>query len=99
MKIPHPGTVLGARLDALGLSVSGAAHVLRVNRVTLSKMLNGRADLSADMAIRFAKAFGMPVAELMALQAAHDLALALRRFPKIRVPRYAAPTVTNKDQR
>jgi addiction module HigA family antidote len=48
---PHPGEVLREWLPE-GMSVGDAADQLRVSRVTLSKILNGKAGISADMAIR-----------------------------------------------
>lgn len=56
---PHPG--LAVRLTCLepfGLSVTEAAKALGVSRTTLSRLINGQAGVSPDMAIRLAKAFG-----------------------------------------
>ena len=54
---PHPGrSVRGNCLDPLGLSVTEAAEVLGVARHTLSRVLNGHAAISPDMAIRLEKA-------------------------------------------
>jgi addiction module HigA family antidote len=56
---PHPGDFIKTEIIApLGLSVTAAAAVLGVSRPTLSSLLNGRADLSGDMALRIEKAFG-----------------------------------------
>ena len=56
----HPGEFIRAEiLDELGLSVSAAAEVLGVRRATLSDLLNGKAALSAEMALRIEKAFGV----------------------------------------
>lgn len=53
---PHPGLVIREDvLPDLGLSVTEAANQLGVSRVTLSRVINGRAAISADMAIRFAQ--------------------------------------------
>jgi len=57
---PHPG--LSVRLNCLepfGLSVTEGAKALGVSRTTLSRLINGQAGVSADMAIRLAKAFGL----------------------------------------
>jgi len=55
---PHPGEIIRELcLDPLGLSVSAAARALRVSRKTLSGILNGRAGVSPEMAIRLAIAF------------------------------------------
>ena len=53
---PHPGLVLREYLAGVGVS-EAAAH-LRVTRVTLSRVLNGKAGISAAMAIRLAAALG-----------------------------------------
>lgn len=56
---PHPGEVLKELcLKPLGLSVTRAAEALGVRRKTLSSILNGRAGISPEMAIRLSKAFG-----------------------------------------
>ncbi|MDO9310837.1 MAG: HigA family addiction module antitoxin, partial [Nitrosomonas sp.] len=56
---PHPGETLKEDvLPALGLTVTQAAEQLGVARVTLSRMINGRAAISADMAIRLAQWLG-----------------------------------------
>ena len=55
----HPGDFIRTEIIApLGLTVDAAAKVLGVSRPTLSKLLNGRADLSGDMALRIEKGFG-----------------------------------------
>jgi addiction module HigA family antidote len=90
----HPGAVVRRTLDAHALTVTAAAAALRVGRVALSKLVNGRASLSGDMAIRLDKAFGLDMTELLALQAAFDIAAARRRYTTIHVPHFAP-----KDQR
>ena len=56
---PHPGKTLKEDvLPALGLTVTQAAEQLGVARVTLSRMINGRAAISAEMAIRLAQWLG-----------------------------------------
>ena len=56
---PHPGETLKEDvLPALGLSVTEAAEQLGVSRVALSRMINGRAAISADMAIRLSQWLG-----------------------------------------
>ena len=55
----HPGEIVKYEcLEALGLSITEAARGLGVTRQTLSRVLNGKAKVSVDMAIRFSKAFG-----------------------------------------
>ena len=71
---PHAGEVIRELcLDPLGLSVSAAARALRVSRKTLSEILNGRAGVSPEMAIRLAIAFDTTPESWMAQQAQYDL--------------------------
>lgn len=71
---PHPGEIIRELcLDPLGLSVSDAAKALRVSRKTLSEILNGRAGVSPEMAIRLAIAFDTTPQSWMAQQAQYDL--------------------------
>jgi len=76
-------------IEPLGLSVTAAARVLDVSRVALSNLLNSKADLSAEMAIRLQKAFGLDAGTLLRMQAAYDLSRAEKRG-KIHVRRYQA---------
>jgi addiction module HigA family antidote len=56
----HPGRFLKTEIiQAHKLSVTEAVRILRVSRPTLSSLLNARADLSGNMALRFEKAFGV----------------------------------------
>lgn len=69
----HPGEWLRAEIVELaGLSVTAAAERLHVTRQAMSNLLNGKARVSAEMAIRFEKAFGLKADTLMRMQAAHD---------------------------
>lgn len=71
---PHPGEIVRELcLDPLGLSVSAAARALRVSRKTLSGILNGRAGISPEMAIRLAIAFDTTPESWLAQQAQYDL--------------------------
>lgn len=92
MKAPvQPGIFLAEELIApLGLSVTEAARVLGVGRPALSALLNGRAAVSAEMAVRFEKAFGVDAALLLRMQAQFALAEARRRARRIKVARYVA---------
>ena len=86
---PHPGTVVRAScLEPLGLSVTEAAKVLRVSRQALSNLVNGRARMSSDMAIRLTKAFGSTTETWIRLQAAYDIAQAQEREEEIEIERY-----------
>jgi addiction module HigA family antidote len=56
---PHPGMSVHLNcLEPFGLSVTGGAKALGVSRTTLSRLINGQAGVSPEMAIRLAKAFG-----------------------------------------
>lgn len=83
---PHPGrSIQESCLEPLGLSVTTAAKGLGVARHTLSRVLNGHAGISADMAIRLEKA-GWSNAEFwLRRQTAYDLAQARERQDEIRV--------------
>jgi len=80
---PHPGLVLREYLG--GLAVSAAAAHLRVTRVTLSRVLNGRSGISAAMAIRLSAALGTSPELWMNMQSQYDLWRAKReRQPAVR---------------
>jgi antitoxin HigA-1 len=85
----HPGLFLRTEIvQAHGLSVTDAAKVLGVSRPTLSSLLNGKADLSGDMAVRFEKAFGVDMDTLMRMQNSCDIAQTRKRARTIHVQRY-----------
>ncbi|MDF0489272.1 HigA family addiction module antitoxin [Sphingomonas sp. H39-1-10] len=87
----HPGGWLRAEvIDPHGLSITDAAAKLHVTRQAMSNLLGGRAGLSAEMAIRFEKAFGLSADTLMRMQAAHDLVEVRARAGEIVVERVAA---------
>ena len=75
-------------LDELGLNVSAAAQVLGVRRATLSDLVNGNASLSAEMALRIEKAFGVKMETLLNMQAWHDAYEMRLRAGDIDVKRY-----------
>lgn len=82
----HPGVWLRAEIvEPAGLSVTALAERLRVTRQAASNLLNGNAGLSAEMSIRFEKAFGVKADTLMRMQAAYELAQARRRESEIDV--------------
>jgi addiction module HigA family antidote len=71
---PHPGEILKTDvLPGLGLTVTDAAKQLGVARVTLSRMINGRAAISADMSIRLAQWLGGNPETWLRAQAQYDL--------------------------
>jgi antitoxin HigA-1 len=74
---PHPGKVLREYLGEM--EVSGAAAHLKVSRTTLSRVLNGRAGISADMSLRLSDALGTHQAFWLGLQMDYDLWHASRK--------------------
>ncbi len=93
MKNPaHPGRIVkNACLEPLGLSVTDGAKVLGVSRQTLTKIINGKAGVSAEMAIRLTKAFGGTADVWVRMQASYDLAQARKDESKIKVRRQPVP--------
>ncbi|HZT26784.1 MAG TPA: HigA family addiction module antitoxin [Pseudolabrys sp.] len=88
---PHPGGIIRRQcLDALGLSVTEAAKGLGITRQALSDLLNGKAGVSVDMAIRLSKAFGSSAETWLGLQTAYDLAQARGRARNIKVRAFKA---------
>ena len=88
---PHPGEVLRELcLEPLGLTVTEAAAALGVSRKTLSAILNGRAGITADMALRLAKAFDTSPESWLNQQMQHDLWIARRRRKAPRVRKLTA---------
>jgi addiction module HigA family antidote len=89
MKNPaHPGRIVrSACLEPLGLSVTEGAKILGVTRQTLTKIVNGKSGISAEMAIRLAKAFGSTAETWVRMQASYDLAQARKDENKIKVQR------------
>jgi len=90
MKNPvHPGRILREDcLKPLGLTVKAAADVLDVSRQALNNVVNERAEISPEMAIRIEKAFGGTADTWLRMQTAYNLAEARRHEAKIRVTRY-----------
>jgi addiction module HigA family antidote len=89
---PHPGDFIRTEiLDPARLSVTAAADVLRVSRPALSSLLNGKAGLSGEMALRIEKAFGVKMDTLMRMQASYDIAQTRKREGEIHVRRFRLP--------
>jgi len=85
----HPGHFVRMEiLEPLGVSVTEAARALGVTRAALSALLNGRASLSPEMALRIEKAFGPKMDTLMRMQASYDITKARDRAGEIKVKRY-----------
>ena len=80
----HPGDWLKSEVvDPHGVSINRLAASFHVTRQTLSNLFNSHTALSADMAIRFEKAFGIKADTLMRMQIAYDLAKARSRADEI----------------
>lgn len=90
---PHPGRIVKASLEELKLSVTEAAEVLGVTRPHLSKLLNGKAGISPEMAVRLSKAFGSTPDFWFRLQNNYDLAQVQQKADTIQVRRYYHPGV------
>ena len=90
MKAPaHPGGFVKCEiLEPLGLSVTHAAQALGVTRAALSRVLNERARVSPEMALRIEKAFGVSMDTLMRMQNSFDIAQTRNRAAEIDVAPY-----------
>ena len=89
---PHPGDFIRTEIvEAAGLTVTAAANLLGVSRPTLSSLLNGKAGLSGNMALRVEKAFGVKMDTLMRMQSSYDIAQTRKREKEIRVGRFSLP--------
>src|SRR6266571_8860337 len=85
---PHPGDFIRTEIiEPAGLSVTAAAAALQISRPALSSLLNGKAALSGNMALRIEKAFGVKMDTLMRMQYAYDIAQTRKREKEIRVRR------------
>src|SRR5271166_2783145 len=85
---PHPGDFIRTEIIyPAGLSVTDAAKALQVSRPALSSLLNSKAGLSGDMALRIEKAFGVKMDTLMRMQSSYDIAQTRKREKEIRVRR------------
>jgi|SRR5277367_867052 len=85
---PHPGDFIRTEIiEPAGLTVTDAAAALDVSRPALSNLLNGKADLTGEMALRIEKAFGVSMDTLMGMQSAYDIARARKDEKKIHVRR------------
>lgn len=92
LKPPHPGAFIQNEvLEPLSLSVAKAAEVLDVRRATLSDLVNGKAALSPEMALRIEKAFGVSMETLLRMQAWHDTCAMREKADQIAVRRFDPP--------
>ncbi len=84
---PHPGRIVRQDcIEPLGLTITGAAKALRITRQALNNLVNGKAGISPEMAVRISKAFGGSPEMWLRLQANYDLAKV--RHDEIDVKRY-----------
>jgi addiction module HigA family antidote len=90
MKNPvHPGKLVEANLEELGLSVAEAAKAMKVTRQQLYNVMRGKCAVSPDMALRLEMAFGGGAAMWLGMQSAYDLAQARKAQGKITIRRLA----------
>ena len=88
---PHPGEILRELcLEPLGISVTAAAESLGVSRKTLSSILNGRAGISPEMAIRLSIAFETSAESWLNQQLQYDLSQAEQSRDSLHVRRLSA---------
>ena len=90
MKNPaHPGGFVKSEIvEALGLTVAGTARALGVTRPALSALLNERASLSPEMALRIEKVFGVSMDTLLRMQTSYDIARTRKREGEINLVRF-----------
>jgi addiction module HigA family antidote len=88
---PHPGEIIKSLcIEPLGVTVTEAAKALGVSRKTLSAILNGRAGISPEMAVRLSIAFATSAESWLNQQMQYDLWHAEQRRKQLRVMRLAA---------
>ena len=96
----HPGPWLRRNFaEPYHLTVQAAAATLGVTRVTINNLLNGDAPLSAEVAMRFEKAFEISAETLMRMQTAYDLAQVRERADKLVVERIAKSDLSTRKTR
>lgn len=93
------GFIKAEIIEPLGLSVTAGAEALGVTREALSALLNEKARLSPEMALRIEKAFGLSMDTLMRMQNSYDIAQARLREGEIEVAHYVAPTPLPEQQK
>jgi len=98
MKSPtHPGDFIRHEIiEPLGLTVTAAAGALGVTRAALSTLLNARAQLSLEMALRLEKAFGISMDTLMRMQNSYDIARTRKMADSIDVVPYRVSPADQK---
>jgi addiction module HigA family antidote len=88
MKPPHPGGFIRRSVLPDDLSVTAAAKALGIGRPALSKLLNEKASLSPEMALRVEKAFGVKMDTLLRMQTRYDAYHMREREREIAVSKY-----------
>ena len=92
---PHPGEIVRSEcLEPLGLRVTRAAQGLGVTRQALSDLVNEKAGVSVEMAIRLSQAFGSTPEVWLGMQTAYELWQARGRAERIEVERFTAASST-----
>ncbi len=86
---PHPGRLLRADIEALGLSVAEAAEGLGVTRQQVYNVLNGKSAITPEMAVRLEKGIGSTAETWLNLQTAYDLSRARAHSAASNVARLA----------
>ncbi|MGK5062781.1 HigA family addiction module antitoxin [Janthinobacterium sp. LB3P112] len=92
----HPGARIKAEVFPAKMSVTKAAELIGVGRPALSNLLNGNAALSADMATRIEKAFGVPRKDLLDMQAQYDAFKAKQKSAPVNAKMYVPPFLSFK---
>jgi addiction module HigA family antidote len=91
MRPSHPWQFIWMEvIEPFGLSVTDAAKALGVTRTALSALLNGRAALSPEMALRIEKAFGPKMDTLLRMQTSFEIYEARKRERAIKVKRFVS---------
>jgi addiction module HigA family antidote len=95
----HPGEILREWIDGLDVANQGeVAEALGINRVTLSRIVNGHAGVSADIDVRLSTVLGTSPGFWLALQSQFDLAIAMRNQRKLQLKRLVKPVVVAKKE-
>jgi len=90
----HPGALIKEIcLEGLNITVTQAASALGVTRTTLSRVINGKASVSPEMAVRLSKAFGSTTGFWLRLQLNYDVAKIEKQSARIRVQRMEATAI------
>jgi addiction module HigA family antidote len=94
---PHPGRIVRQEcIEPLGLTVTDAAVQLGITRQTLNNLVNGKAGISPEMAIRLSRAFGSSPEVWLGMQMEYDLVQAEKQAGRIKVKRIAATPLTHR---